>query len=124
MKYGYGGFSLEILEYCDRDKVIEREQYYIDLLKPEYNILQTAGSSLGFKYSEDTKAKMKVRSLKQKEQLKNLHANPEYQAKRLERRRARERHARTSLPPPRLNDTLKILDIGFRTLKRHIDEES
>ena len=40
-------FMLEILEYCDPDMVIEREQYYIDTLKPEYNILKTAGSLKG-----------------------------------------------------------------------------
>ena len=32
---------------------------YIDLHRPEYNILNTAGSSLGFKHSEDTIAKFK-----------------------------------------------------------------
>ena len=47
LKYGFSNFKLEILEYCDLDNVIEREQYYINLLKPEYNILDTAGSSLG-----------------------------------------------------------------------------
>lgn len=34
---GYGEFNLEILEYCDKNILIEREQYYIDMLKPEYN---------------------------------------------------------------------------------------
>lgn len=38
-----------------------REQYYLDLLKPEYNILTKAGSSLGFKHSEDTLAKFRAR---------------------------------------------------------------
>lgn len=37
-KYGYSNFSLEILEFCEADILIKREQYYIDLLKPEYNI--------------------------------------------------------------------------------------
>ena len=32
--------------------MIEREQYYFDTIKPEYNILQIAGSTLGRKYSE------------------------------------------------------------------------
>lgn len=47
-KYGYSGFSLEILEYCDKSKCIEREQYYLDLLQPplprqgEYNIFKIA----------------------------------------------------------------------------------
>jgi len=58
LKYGYSNFILEILEYCEPSKCIDREQYYIDLLKPEYNILPTAGSSLGFKHSEETLAKM------------------------------------------------------------------
>jgi len=37
---------------------IEREQYYIDLLEPEYNILKFAGSSLGHSHSELTKKRM------------------------------------------------------------------
>lgn len=56
-KYGFSNFSLEILEYCDdKSLIIEREQYYIDLLKPEYNILALAGSSLGFKHDSVTLA--------------------------------------------------------------------
>ena len=50
---------LEILEYCDSKVLISREQKYLDLLKPEYNILDKAGSSLGFKHSESTIAKFK-----------------------------------------------------------------
>ena len=53
-RYGYSSFRLDILEYCDKEKVIEREQYYIDLMKPEYNILKLAGSSLGYKHTEET----------------------------------------------------------------------
>lgn len=34
--------------------MIEREQYYIDLYKPEYNICKIAGSLLGFKHSPET----------------------------------------------------------------------
>jgi group I intron endonuclease len=58
LKYGYSNFSLEILEYCGRENVIEREQYYIDSFKPEYNILKKAGSSLGYKHSEETLSKL------------------------------------------------------------------
>ena len=54
LKYGYSEFRLDILEYCDGKEVIYREQYYLDLLKPEYNILKTAGSSLGFKHTSET----------------------------------------------------------------------
>lgn len=65
LKYGYAKFSVEIIEYCTPEKAIEKEQYYLDLFKPEYNILKKAGSLLGFKHSEETKAKFKIRSPKQ-----------------------------------------------------------
>ncbi len=58
LKYGHSNFSLEILEYCDQSDLIKREQYYFDSLKPEYNILKTAGSLLGFKHSDKTRAKL------------------------------------------------------------------
>ena len=38
LKYGYSNFSLEIIEYCEPNLLMEREQYYIGILKPEYNI--------------------------------------------------------------------------------------
>lgn len=58
IKYGYSNFSLEILEYCDIANLNEREQYYFDTLNPKYNTLKIAGSSLGHKLSEETKAKI------------------------------------------------------------------
>lgn len=54
LKYGYYNFQLDILEYCDPSILIEREQYYLDMLNPKYNILAKAGSSTGFKHSEAT----------------------------------------------------------------------
>jgi len=82
LKYGYSNFRLEILEYCPPDICLEREQYYMDLFKPpwpapergragaraEYNILKTAGSSLGFKHSEETLKKL--RNIKHSEETK------------------------------------------------------
>lgn len=61
LKYGYENFSLDILEYCDLNFLITRKQYYIDLLKPEYNILKTAGSRLGTKHCKKTIEKFKNR---------------------------------------------------------------
>jgi len=58
LKCGYSNFILEILEYCEPSNVIAREQFYLDFLKPEYNILVKAGSSLGFKHLLETKARM------------------------------------------------------------------
>jgi len=58
IKYGFSSFQLEILEYCDIADLNKREQYYLDTLKPRYNILKIAGSSSGHKLSEETKAKI------------------------------------------------------------------
>ena len=58
-----GGEWAEILEYCASSEVIPREQYYLDLLKPEYNLLFTAGSRLGSKHSEEAKAKISAAAI-------------------------------------------------------------
>ena len=58
LKYRYSNYDLTILEYCEPSKCLEREQYYINLLKSEYNILQTAGSSLGYKHTEQALTKI------------------------------------------------------------------
>lgn len=59
-KYGEEQFDFIIVEECVLDKkvLLEREQNYIDLLKPEYNILPIAGSRLGSKHTEETKNKI------------------------------------------------------------------
>ena len=58
LKYGYSKFKLDILEYCELSVLIEREQYYIDTLKPEYNILNVAGSLFGYKHTIESLEKM------------------------------------------------------------------
>jgi group I intron endonuclease len=57
-KYGYENFVFEILEYCDLSILISREQYYLDLLHPEYNVAKVAASNLGIKRSEEFKSKI------------------------------------------------------------------
>lgn len=58
-KYGEKDFTFHVLEHCEKYKLLEREQYYTDTLKPEYNILLIANSSLGYKHTEEAIAKMK-----------------------------------------------------------------
>ena len=58
IKYGYSNFTLEILEYCNIADLTEREQYYIDKFNPKYNTLKIAGSSSGYKQTEETKIKI------------------------------------------------------------------
>nr|YP_008964996.1 GIY-YIG intron encoded protein [Annulohypoxylon stygium]AHB33555.1 GIY-YIG intron encoded protein [Annulohypoxylon stygium] len=70
LKNGYSNFRLEILEYNEKAKILEREQYYLDRLKPTYNICKVAGSSLGRVTNRSTRLKLKyvwmVRLFKEK----------------------------------------------------------
>lgn len=59
LKHGYSNFTLEILEYCNKDNLLKREQFYLDNLKPEYNIVEKAGSTLGYKHTEESLKKMR-----------------------------------------------------------------
>lgn len=52
LKYGYKNFSLDILDYCESSMLRKREQYFIDLLKPEYNILKKVDNNLRSKLSD------------------------------------------------------------------------
>ena len=63
-KYGLNNFVFIILQYCDpiEDLCLALEQSYLDLFKPNYNLLKLAGSSLmngGFKHSPGTISKLK-----------------------------------------------------------------
>lgn len=58
-KNGHAKFILEILEFCSPSELLERENYYIKELNPEYNILPEARSSFGYKHSQEALAKMR-----------------------------------------------------------------
>lgn len=75
LKYGYDNFILEILEVCPvtpspspgtefKVEIIKREQYYLDLLEPEYNILKVAYSLKGYKHTKETKVILKANAEK------------------------------------------------------------
>lgn len=64
-KDGGENFCIEIIEFCDIEKLNEREQYWIDITqcfnnKIGYNIASIAGSNLGVKQSEETKKKKSI----------------------------------------------------------------
>lgn len=66
LKYGLDNFTLEILEYCSPELVLSKEQYYLDLYKPEYNILKVAGSSKGYKHTPESKMRKSSRVVSEK----------------------------------------------------------
>ena len=51
-------FEILILEYCSSGKCIEREQWYFDNYKPWYNSVLIAGSTLGYKHTNESKEKI------------------------------------------------------------------
>lgn len=57
-KYGKEAFIFEILEEVGLEHLIKREQYYFDMLKPEYNISPTAKNRLGCRHTDETKRKI------------------------------------------------------------------
>jgi group I intron endonuclease len=65
-KYGIENLFFECVELCDKDNLIKREQFYIDTLKPFYNIARIAGSTLGTKITKEQSEKLsKLRKGKQ-----------------------------------------------------------
>jgi group I intron endonuclease len=56
-RHGRENLIWDILEICDSQKVIEREQFYIDQLNPEMNICRYAQNSKGYKHTEESKRK-------------------------------------------------------------------
>ena len=83
-KYGWGNFQVEILEECREEDLLEREAYYIDLLKPTYNTIvrgrdvpqetrdKISESLTGLKQSEETKAKRRESIRKRHEVIPQL----------------------------------------------------
>lgn len=63
-KYGKEVFVFSILEeVLDKINLINKEQYYINILSPAFNINQIANSSLGVERSDITKEKIRVANL-------------------------------------------------------------
>ncbi len=95
-KYGSNGFIFKILEIVkNKDNLIQREQYWLDKLNPEYNIRKIAHSNIGVKYppiSEETRLKLSKASKgrkhteetkkKMSKKIKEVLADPEIKKKK------------------------------------------
>lgn len=57
-KHGEENFKFEIIENCSLDQLILREQFYLDAIKPEYNICKIAGTTKSRILSEEHKIKI------------------------------------------------------------------
>lgn len=62
-KYGESSFRFEILFYCEKERLLQKEQEMIDLYQSAkgkgYNLCSIAGNCLGIKRSKETIEKMK-----------------------------------------------------------------
>lgn len=64
-KYGLSEFAFLVLEIVpqedkmDSTLLINREDHYLETLKPEYNIARLASNSLGWKHSKESLTKMR-----------------------------------------------------------------
>lgn len=60
-KHGEDNFVFSVLEIClEKDIIEEREQYWIDKLKPEFNNRPNAGSNLGRKATREQRLKNSI----------------------------------------------------------------
>lgn len=86
LKYGYEFFGFKILEVITLDSslskveqkalILNREDYFFLLLKPEYNLRKIANSNLGLRLSKKTRIKMSLAKLgKPSNNLGSKHSN-------------------------------------------------
>lgn len=73
-KYGIENFIFEKLANCPNEYLLKLEQWFINEIKPNYNICITAGSSLGLKRSDEVKAKYSIAQTGNKKFLGKKHS--------------------------------------------------
>lgn len=59
-KYGKCNFIFEVIEFCEINDLLKKEQYYIDTLNPFFNISRIAGHTLGTKRTDEQRLKMSI----------------------------------------------------------------
>ena len=57
-KYGEDAFEFDVLEYWEPEFLISMEQWWMNMLQPEYNIAPVAGNSLGYTHTDEALANM------------------------------------------------------------------
>lgn len=64
-KYGEAALRFAPIIVCAREQVVMYEQIAIDALRPEMNVAPVAGSTLGYRHTEETRAKFATRTRRQ-----------------------------------------------------------
>jgi len=100
IKYGSKNFKFTILEQTNLLNLINREQYYINyfnVVELGYNLSPTAGNTLGFKFSEESKKKMSLQKKGKKSTRKNYKLSKETKRKISESNKISQRGRKHSI---------------------------
>jgi group I intron endonuclease len=62
-KYGLDDLVFEPLVTCDKEELIDKEQFFIDAYTPWFNICPRAGSNIGHKCSDEKKQLLRERNM-------------------------------------------------------------
>ena len=101
LKYGEDAFDWEIIEFVeDKQKLIAREQFWINFFRPTYNKRIVANSCLGIKRSEESRQRMALAQLGRKQ-------SAETKAKRSAALKGRPR-------PPEVRAKISASHIGIK----------
>jgi len=57
-KYGEDAFEFSVIEYWEPEFLVSFEQWWMNMLRPEYNIAPVAGNTLGVKHTDEARANM------------------------------------------------------------------
>jgi group I intron endonuclease len=66
-KHGSANFIFEIIENTSKEELLKKEQFWIDILKPEYNFCKKAFSLLGCHWTLSDTTKDKMRKIRKGE---------------------------------------------------------
>lgn len=114
-KYGAEIFKFYVLEYVPLDKSLlaEREQFWMDHFKPEYNTAPSAGSSLGVKHTP--------RSAEFRERMRSFKTGAKHRPETIEllRRLSAEQNYK---PSPEHLEKLRRINTGRRQTQSAIDK--
>lgn len=117
-KRGPDCFSFELLEECPEPSLVEREQSWIDKLRPAYNSCPAAGTTRGTKRSPETIERIRQSAIRRA-------SCPEERERRAARAKAQHAAgnlgAKTWSTGPSYNPASAVA--GAEALKRHIKQQ-
>lgn len=115
-KYGKENFKYEILELCAEEELDEREVYYINAVKPEYNV-STGGQRSLRKYPDSVRA---VISAKSKEQWHRM--TEEEKERRIKNNLTGQGWNKGISPSAEVKEKLRLANLGkkqsFETIEK------